>query len=67
MESYHHILTDADIAKLGYGSKGGYDQAGLQIILLIALGITAIGILCGILVFIINKLEINRLNKNSYQ
>ncbi|NQZ65741.1 MAG: MFS transporter [Mycoplasmatales bacterium] len=67
MKSAGHEMTANDVIRLGYGSKGGYDQAGLQLLLFTALGISLFGALCGSLAFIINNIEKRKLNKSSYR
>lgn len=68
MQAGGHVMTEADVMQLGYGSVGSsYDQAGLQLLLFVALGITAFGLLAGIIVFIINKQELKTLHKSNYR
>jgi len=67
MKSSGHEMTQQLVDTLGYGEVGGYDQAGLQLLLFTALGIGGFGILCGIGAFILNKKELTKLGKNDYR
>ena len=67
MKSSGHEMTEQLVNTLGYGEVGGYDQAGLQLLLFTALGIGSFGILCGIGAFILNKRELTKLGKKDYR
>lgn len=67
MKSSGHVMTAADVKSLGYGAKGGYDQAGLQMILFVGLSIVGVGVLSGLAVYLINRREIIKLGKTDYR
>ncbi|WP_425379366.1 MFS transporter [Spiroplasma endosymbiont of Stenodema calcarata] len=45
----------------------GYNLEGIQILLMIAIGCVLIGLICGIIVYCLNKKEIKKLNKTSFR
>lgn len=67
MQASGHIMDATDVQELGYGSVGGYDQAGIQLLLIVAVSIGIVGALAGLGIFLINKKELRDLNKTSYR
>lgn len=45
----------------------GYNLEGIQILLMIAIGSVLIGLICGIILYCLNKREVKKLNKTSFR